>query len=195
MRAISAMIITPVARAGSASRCKYEIMSSEGATYPAAGNSGILTAKKKISMKPSQKTGMENPSVANTITTRSIHELAFQAASTPIGIATASANISVNTASERVGTTRWTMSSETSCLDRIDCPRSPLSMSLNQMPSCTGSGLSNPSWRLIPSTSSWVASCPAMMAAGSPGANRIRANTTSATTNNTGKVARTRLIM
>ena len=137
---------------------------------------------------------MENPSVAKTITDRSIRELAFHAARTPIGIARLMAITSVIIARDRVGTTHMRMRFITGCLDTMDVPRSPRSMSLNQMPNWTGRGRLRPSASRIAWTSHSWASCQAIRAAGSPGESRISPKTISDTTRSTGMVARMRLI-
>ena len=132
--------------------------------------------------------------MAKTITERSIHVLAFHAARTPGGIARLTAINSVSSARDRVGTDHWRINSNTGCLDTMELPRSPLKMSLNQMPNWTDRGRLSPNCSLIASTSQSRASCPAIKAAGSPGEKRISANTTSETTSRTGMVARMRLI-
>src|SRR5215831_2272953 len=67
------------------------------------------------------------------MTTRSIHEPAFHAASTPIGIAARTATIRVEIVKVRVGSTRWAISFETGRLVKIEIPRSPCSIAQTQM--------------------------------------------------------------
>ena len=62
---------------------------------------------------------------AKTMTRRSIHVPAFQAATIPSGIATTTETISVETVSAMVGSTRCPISFITGRLVKIEMPRSP----------------------------------------------------------------------
>ena len=75
--------------------------------------------------KPSQKTGIEKPPTAKTITPRSIQVPARHAASTPSGMASPTAKTSVDTASASVGSSRWAISVRTGKREWSDRPRSP----------------------------------------------------------------------
>ena len=102
-----------------------------------------------MNRNPSQKTGREKPRTANTITARSTQVPAFQAATTPIGTASSTANSMVQAVSVSVGSRRWPMSLETGRLEKIDVPRSPRTTCHSQMASCLCSGASSPSlWRM-----------------------------------------------
>ena len=134
---------------------------------------------------------MENPTAANTITDLSIQELAFHAASTPMGTAISTATTSVMSVRDSVGSTRLAIRLITGSSDlRIEWPRSPRSNWPIHATSWTGNGLSRPSRSRMRSTSSMVASWPASTAAGSPGTIRSSVNVNSATTTSTGIVAR-----
>ena len=80
------------------------------------------------------KTGTENPSTEKIITARSIHGPAFDAASTPIGIAVSTETKRVETARVTVGSTRCMIKVETGRLVKIDMPRSPCSKCHTQPP-------------------------------------------------------------
>ncbi len=62
---------------------------------------------------------------ANTMTTRSTSLWAFQAASTPIGIARHTATSSVERVSASVGSIRWAIKRVTGRLEKIETPKSP----------------------------------------------------------------------
>ena len=67
------------------------------------------------------------------MTTRSIHEPAFHAASTPIGIAARTETIRVEIVSVTVGSIRCAISLETGRLVKIEMPRSPCSRPQTQV--------------------------------------------------------------
>ena len=75
----------------------------------------------------------EKPNTAKTMMRRSIQVPAFQAATTPIGTATAIARISVTTISDSVGSMRCAISSVTGRLVKIEVPRSPCRMRQTQL--------------------------------------------------------------
>ena len=102
-----------------------------------------------MNRKPSQKTGRENPSTAKTMTARSTQVPARQAATTPIGTASITANTMVQAVSVSVGSRRWPISLETGRLEKIEVPRSPRATCHSQIASCLCSGASSPSlWRM-----------------------------------------------
>jgi hypothetical protein len=115
------------------------------------------------------KTGTEKPRTANSITKRSVHPPAFQAASTPIGIATLTAKSSVTIESEMVASSRWPIRVATGRFEKIDVPRSPWRIAHSHVPKRTWYGRSRPSERRMRAMSSAVDMSPAMIAAGSPG--------------------------
>src|SRR5215208_2454387 len=101
---------------------------------------------------------------------RSIQVPAFQAATTPNGIATTMERMRVTIISERVGSMRCRIIVQTGRLVKIEVPMSPWIMWKNHSPNRTRNGRSRPRlWRMR-STSAGVAWSPAMTAAGSPGA-------------------------
>jgi hypothetical protein len=114
-------------------------------------------ANTHTSRKPSQKTGMEKPDTAKTITVRSIHVPCFHAASTPSGTAIVIATIIVSVASATVGSTRCLISVVTGSPEKIDVPRSPRRRLANQSESWTCNGRSSPSFARILATSSGLA--------------------------------------
>src|SRR2546426_4949380 len=77
----------------------------------------------------------------------------------------------------------------------MDWPRSPRARRPYQRKSWTWKGASRPSWRWMRATSSGLASGPAMIEAGSPGARWIRMKATVATTSATGMSASRRRAM
>jgi len=79
-------------------------------------------------------------------------------------------------------------------LEKIEMPRSPWSSRQHHTTNCSSIGRSRPSLARIASMSCVVASSPAMIAAGSPGAMRSRKKTKTATTAITGMVASSRPI-
>ena len=95
--------------------------------------------------------------------------------------ASVTATISVVSASESVGSTRWLISFSTGSLEKIEMPRSPCSTAETQRKNCTGSGSSSPSCLRMPAICSAVALSPAMIAAGSPGERCSSRNTNTAT--------------
>ena len=115
-------------------------------------------------------TGVEKPNTAVHITSRSIQVPCFQAASTPMGMASDSDRISVSTINDIVGSIRWPIMWVTGRLVKIETPRSPCSTCQIHSPKRTTNGRSRPSEARMRITSSGVAWSPAMMAAGSPGA-------------------------
>src|SRR5262245_61483053 len=123
------------------------------------------------------------------MTRRSTSRRAFQAATTPIGMASASAMARVEIASAAVGSSRWLIRRVTGRLEKIETPRSPCTRPHSQTANCSTTGRSSPSLARTAAIDSAVASSPAMMAAGSPGASRSRKNTNTATTAITGMVA------
>ncbi len=79
--------------------------------------------------------------------------------------------------SETVAGSRPTTSCMTGAPEKIDVPKLPRRMFHAQMPNCTGSGSSRPSWWLIMSICAGLALSPAMIAAGLPGARCTSRNT------------------
>src|SRR5262249_25027468 len=94
--------------------------------------------------------------------------------------------------SRMVGSARSTIASSTGRRRKMDWPRSPSARRPSQRESCTWKGASRPSWRCRRATSSGLASGPAMIEAGSPGAIWISTNATVATTRATGMRASSR---
>ena len=135
---------------------------------------------------------MAKPSTAKPMTRRSTSLRAFHAATTPMGTASDTATNSVDRVSATVGSTRWAISRVTGRLEKIDTPMSPCSSAHSQTTNCSTSGRSRPSLARTAAMASLVASSPAMIAAGSPGARRSRKKTNSATTAITGRVANRR---
>ena len=80
------------------------------------------------------KTGTENPNTAKIITVRSIHDPAFHAASTPIGIAVSTETSRVEIVRVTVGSTRCAIRVDTGRLVKIEMPRSPCSRCHTQLP-------------------------------------------------------------
>jgi len=110
-------------------------------------------------------------------------------------MASETATNSVDSVSAMVGSTRCAIRRVTGRLEKIDVPMSPCSSAHTQTTNCSTNGRSRPSFMRTASIASVVASSPAMIAAGSPGARRSRKNTNSATTAITGRVANRRRIM
>ena len=135
---------------------------------------------------------MAKPSTANPITSLSTSRCAFHAASTPSGTARHTATNSVASVSDSVGSRRCRINRLTGRLEKIEVPKSPCSMPSTQSANCSRIGRSRPSLRRTAASCSTVASSPAMMATGSPGASRKRKNTNTATTTMTGMVATSR---
>ena len=135
---------------------------------------------------------MAKPSTANAITSRSASLRAFQAASTPSGMASTTATSSVASVSDTVGSSRCAISRLTGRLEKIEVPKSPCVMPTSHSANCSRIGRSRPSLLRTWAICRDVASSPAMMAAGSPGASRSRKNTNTATTTMTGMVASSR---
>ena len=78
------------------------------------------------------------------------------------------------------------------CWEKMEVPRSPFSRRPAHLPNCTMNGLSKPSATRISSTSSGVASSPAMRTAGSPGAICSIENVMTPTRRMTGMLASSR---
>ena len=76
---------------------------------------------------------------------RSIQVLDFQAASTPSGTPTTTANTSLTTATTIVGVMRCPMISDTATRLPTDSPRSPRASLPTQVTNCTWTGLSRSS--------------------------------------------------
>src|SRR6476619_6525388 len=138
---------------------------------------------------------MAKPITAKPMTMRSTSLRAFQAATTPIGIARAMVTTSVESVSASVGSRRWAIRRVTARFEKIDTPRSPCARPHTQTANCSTTGRSSPSLTRTASIASAVASSPAMIAAGSPGAKRSRKKTNSATTAIPGTTANRRRMM
>ena len=128
------------------------------------------------------------------MTAWSTHDPCFQAASTPSGIATETANTIASSINEMVGSMRCAIMWLTGRLVKIEVPRSPCRICHSHSPNRTRNGLSRPSEARMRSTSAGVAWSPAMIAAGSPGAMYSRLKTQNATMSITGTVARMRRV-
>ena len=70
------------------------------------------------------------------MTTLSIHEPAFHAATTPIGTAARTETNRVEIVKVRVGSTRCAISLETGRLVKIETPRSPCNSAHTQVANC-----------------------------------------------------------
>src|ERR1051326_2928822 len=140
-------------------------------------------------------TGTEKPTTEKPIRQRSSRLPARCAASTPSGTAISTASTIVASASERVGSTRCVISSDTGFLKKKLSPKSPLSPRPAQMKNCWKIGFSSPSLPRISATCSTVAVSPAITAAGSPGVRRSIRNTTTATVASTGTADSSRWAM
>src|SRR5262245_44744053 len=125
--------------------------------------------------------GSEKPSTAKPITARSIHEPAFQAAATPMGIASEIAITNVATVSEIVGSSLCNSNRLTGRPEKSETPKSPWARADTQFANCSRSGLSSPSFSRIDSTAWVLAWSPARTTAGSPGASLRIKNTITAT--------------
>ena len=109
-----------------------------------------------------------------------------------MGMAIATATNRVDSVSATVGSRRCEISRVTGRLEKIDTPMSPRASCIVQTKNCSTIGRSRPSLARTAAIASDVASSPAMIAAGSPGAKRNRKKTNSATTAMTGSVANRR---
>jgi len=94
---------------------------------------------------PTTNTGTENPSVATAIRVLSSSPPARQAANTPAATAKVAANTIVTRLSEMVAGSRSMTNCITGAPEKIEVPNWPRRMFQDQMPNCTGSGLSRPS--------------------------------------------------
>src|SRR5689334_6588528 len=126
------------------------------------------------------------------MTERSMQVPCFQAAMTPSGTATSTANTMVVAASDTVGPIFSPIVVLTGWSDSSEVPRSPCRSCHSQAPNCTTIGRSSPRLARIFSMFSGVAASPARIAAGSPGLRRRIRKTTKATIPMTGMVARSR---
>ena len=110
-------------------------------------------------------------------------------------MASATATNRVDSVSASVGSSRCAISRVTARLEKIETPRSPCARPHTQTTNCSTIGRSSPSLARTAAIASLVASSPAMIAAGSPGAKRSRKKTNSATTAMTGTTANRRRTM
>src|SRR5690606_28623295 len=131
----------------------------------------------------------EKPATDSAMMPRSSQLPCFQAAMTPSGTATTTANRRVISASDSVGSTRWPIIMATGCLDSTERPRSPCRICPIQVTNCSGIGRSRPRSARIAAITSAVAWSPARIAAGSPGLRRSIRKTKMATTPMTGMAA------
>jgi hypothetical protein len=96
-------------------------------TKPCTGSKCQVTEKPSTSMYPVQNTGKEKASTAKSITTRSVHVPAREAARMPSGMAKQVASTMVASANEKVGAMRCAMRSVTFTLENTERPRLPCS--------------------------------------------------------------------
>ena len=106
---------------------------------------------------------------------------------TPAGTATQLASSTATSTIWAETQKRCRISGSTACCDEIDWPKSPLTTLPIQMPNCTGSDWSRPRRARRSARLAGVARSPSINWAGSPGINRIRTNTDTATISSVGK--------
>src|SRR5204862_1225579 len=168
-RISTAASAVPSTNAGMIMRRRLPDGLSQNDTKPEAGSQPSRTEKNRISMIPSQKLGTETPQSDAPLASTSQAVLRRTAASTPAGIAIASAMSTERQASSTVIGSFLATVVITGSRVRIERPRSPWSASPAQRRYWTGIGSFSPYFARISSSPAASASVPAITRAGSPG--------------------------
>src|SRR5437773_6786099 len=176
-RISTAASAVPSTNAGMIMRRRLPDGLSQNDTKPEAGSQPSRTEKNRISMIPSQKLGTETPQSDAPLASRSQAVLRRTAASTPAGIARASAMSTERQASSTVIGSFLATVVITGSRVRIERPRSPWSASPAQRRYWTGIGSFSPYFARISSSPAASASVPAITRAGSPGIMRTPVKT------------------
>src|SRR5437588_8537607 len=177
-RISTAASAVPSTNAGITIRCRFAVGLSQNDTKPDAGSQPRRTEKNRISMIPSQKLGTDTPHNDALLASTSQAVLRRTAASTPAGIAIASAMSTARQASSTVIGSFFATVVITGSRVRIERPRSPRAASAAQRRYCTGIGSFSPYLARISSSPAASASVPAITRAGSPGIMRTPVKTT-----------------
>src|SRR6266545_4533049 len=159
----------PSTSAGMIIRLRLATGSSTSGTKPDAGSQPRRTDTSRISMIPSQKLGMDTPHNDAALASTSHVVLRRTAATTPAGIASASATRSARPASSTVMGSFTATVHATDWRVRIDSPRSPRRARPTQRKYCTAIGSFRPYFCRISSIPAGSASVPPSTRAGSPG--------------------------
>src|SRR5689334_781887 len=167
----------PSTSAGMIMRARLPVRLSPIGTKPEAGSQPKRTDTSRMSMMPSQKFGTDTPHSDMPLASTSQTPLRCTAASTPAGMAMASATTSDRHASSSVMGSLEATIHATEVRVRIDSPRSPTAARRSQRTYCTGSGASSPYFCRISSRPAASASAPAITRAGSPGIMRTPVKT------------------
>ena len=128
MRAINPICTAASVNAGIAMLCHQPEKLCVIGTKPPAGNHPSQMAKTKISIRPSQNSGIDRPNKAITMIDWSAQLRCRIAASSPAITPITTANTKARPVSDKVTGNRSMIAAATLRLSRIDCPRSPCRM-------------------------------------------------------------------
>ena len=154
-------------------------------TEPLNGSRSSSTPIIKMKINPTRNGGVPSKTLLNESTIAETYRLRADPATTPSVAPMISMKMRATTASSTVVASLDEISSETGRPLRIEVPKSPLATSFTQSKYCAIRFSSKPSSDRIASICSSVASGPARVTAGSPGASLGRLKPTNDATTNT----------